>query len=484
MMKYHRSRSAVTRRTFLRGAALSLGLIGTSCGWRASSHRRPNVVLLVIDALRHDRVEAERDGIPVMPALKGLRDESLWFANATAACSWTKPSMVSMFTSLAVPAHGVEYSSVVKNVPVAQRFIPETLKLLPECLRDAGYYTMGVQTNPHLTGEMGFAQGINDYPYLPLAAADRVTQEAHALLEKHAGEMPFFLYLHYIDPHEPYWPPERYKRLFNAESGVEPARLPRLEPGAFKKYFDDARMVGAGWKQEREIEPFSREEKEVVRAYYDGEARFADDQVSRVLESIARDFPNTLIVVTADHGEELWDHGSTGHGHTLYNELLHVPLLMMGPGIQPRVVEQPAQAIDLVPTIAGYVGIAPSDAWQGRDLLQGDGSGPAYVFSRTRASLPVEMVDLHAVQHDCWKLVADQHTGEALLFNLAEDPGETRNMQVENPDIVAAMRNALAAHLAQCGSLRERLKIPEHEGEPAELSDETMQQLRDLGYVR
>lgn len=461
-----------------------MGLLLTWCGQSRVPEGRPNVAFIIIDALRYDRVDAERNGKPVMPALKAFRDTSRWFSNAAVACTWTKPSMVSMFTSLYVPAHGVIYSSTAKGASPAQRFVPEALTLLPERLQEAGYYTMGVQTNPHLTPEMGFAQGMNDYPYLPLAPADRVTQEALALLKRHSSESPFFLYVHYIDPHQPYWPPDEYKRLFAAEEGIDPARLPQLEPDAFRKYCDDARTYDTGWKKAREFEPLSPKQKEVIRAYYDGESRFADDQVARLIETLEQDFPNTLIIITADHGEELWEHGSTGHGHSLYEELVHVPLAIKGPGIEPGSVQESVQSIDLVPTIAAFVGLAPSVLWQGRDLLAGRPPKDTPVFSRTRASLPVEMVNLFAVRDGEWKLIVDQHTKEEFLFHLTEDAEETDNVVAENPDIAQAFRNALAAHRQQCNTLHERLAIPDDAAEPAEMSDEIKQQLEDLGYMR
>ncbi|MFO7975360.1 MAG: sulfatase [Candidatus Hydrogenedentota bacterium] len=462
---------------------LVLSFLLTSCGKSPEPEERPNVALIVIDALRYDRVDAERNGKPVMPTLKAFRDESLWFSNAAVACTWTKPSMVSMFTSLYVPAHGVVFSSTAKNASPTERFVAEELTLLPEMLQEAGYFTMGVQTNPHLTHEMGFAQGMDAYPYLALARADRVTQKALALLDEHGGENPFFLYVHYIDPHEPYWPPDEYKRLFAAEEGIDPADLAQLAPDAFKKYREDAGLHKVGWKKEREFGPLAPEQKEVIRAYYDGEARFADDQAARLLEALERDFPNTLIIITADHGEELWDHGATGHGHSLYEELAHVPLAMKGPGIESGIVEEPAEAIDLVPTIAGFVKMPSSELWQGRDLLGGDSRRDARVFSRTRASIPFESVDLLAVREGGWKLIVDQHTDEDALFNLAKDPGETRNVLGERPKAATALRNALTAHRRQCQTVHERLAIPDDTAKPAELSDETMEQLKDLGYV-
>lgn len=462
----------------------TLSALFTSCGQAPEPDNRPNVVLIVIDALRYDRIDAYRNDQPVMPALRAFRDESIWFSNAAVACTWTKPSMVSMFTSLYVPAHGVVYSSTVERAAPAERFVPQELALLPEYLHDAGYFTMGVQTNPHLTHEMGFAQGMDDYPYLPLAPADRVTQEALGLLDKHGSESPFLLYVHYIDPHEPYWPPDEYKRAFAAEDGSEPALLNQLTPDAFKEYRDDAGLYKAGWKKERGVEPLTPEQEEVIRAYYDGESRFADDQVARLVETLEHDFPNTLIIITADHGEELWEHGTTGHGHSLYEELMHVPLAIKGPGIEPGTVEDPVESIDLLPTIAAFVGMAPSALWQGHDLLAERTRDDARVFSRTRAAIPFENVDLFAVQDGAWKCITDLHTGKDALFNLARDPGETQNVLDENPEVAAALRNALTAHRQQCEAVHERLAIPDAAVKADELSDETMEQLKDLGYVQ
>jgi arylsulfatase A-like enzyme len=137
-----------------------------------------------------------------------------------------------------------------------------------------------------------------------------------------------------------------------------------------------------------------------------------------------------------------------------------------------------------VPTIAAFVGMVPSALWQGRDLLAERSPKDTRVFSRTRASLPVESVNLFAVRDGEWKLIVDQQNNEEFLFNLTEDAEETDNVLAENPDIAQALRSALAAHRQQCNALHERLAIPDHAAEPAEISDEIKQQLEDLGYMR
>ena len=474
---------SVSRRTFLGSAAASLGTLLVSCGRKTPSDARPNVVLIIVDALRYDRIEAERNGIPVMPALREFHSRARWFANAAVASSWTKPSMVSMFTSLHMPAHGVEYSSTATEIPVARRFVPTALKLLPEYLEEAGYFTMGVQTNPHLTDEMGFGQGMQDYRYLPLSPAHRVTRETNALLDAHGKDGPFFLYVHYIDPHEPYWPPDRYKQLLGAEDGVAHDALSRVTPDAFREYFHDDRAYQTGWKQERDIEPLTAVEREVIRAYYDGETRYADDELATLLQAIERDFPNTLFCITSDHGEEFWEHGSTGHGHTLYEELLHVPLAIGGPGIEPGITSAPALGVDIVPTIAAYVGIPPSDIWQGRNLLEEPNAADRPVFAHTRGALPVELVDLDAVRRGFWKLVVDRRSGEKRLFDIEQDPLEQQDVLRANVEIADALGNTLGAHYEECHALHSRLEISD-DSQPKELSDEILEQMRDLGYLQ
>lgn len=437
---------------------------------------RPNVALIVIDTLRADTVNAERNGVPVMPRLRRFAREGLDFANAATPCTWTKPAVVSMLTSLRFDAHGVRYSVDPEDPQRRTDTIPDGLQTLPVMLHDAGYRTAGIQTNPHLTEEIGLARGFDSYEFSDLARADWVTDKA---IEKVRGfDGPFFLYAHYMDPHSPYEPPEEYRRLMGLDEGLDRAELDMILQ--WVDYFTPVAYQKLGMDMEGPDRRISPEGREATRILYDGEARYLDEQLGRLLDALER-LPNTLIIVAADHGEEFWEHGSLCHGMTLYEEVMRVPLFVKGPGVSPRRVEEPVQTLDIVPTVADYVKLTPSPRWQGRSLLGEAESGRA-VFSRTCGSFRRVPLDLAGVVVDGMKLVVDRKADRVELYDLRQDPAERDNLAESRPEDAQRLRAVLEAQLEQDESVRRELAPESTTGEP--LDPATVEQLRSIGYGR
>lgn len=438
-----------------------------------------NVVLIVVDSLRADRLTGQRDGTPFMPNLQRFASESWAFSDATAQATWTKPSVVSLLTSLYPGAHNIQFGvahALVPGGPITVDVVPETLEMMAEYFRKAGFQTAAVQTNANLNPAFGFGQGFESYFFeaYPMCRGTEATDVAIARV----GELkpPFFLYIHYMDPHHPYDPPNPYRYTFGTPPDVPDLDRALLE-GYSDGYYLDKTLFLVGVTKERKMGDLSEAGREYIRHMYDGEVRFADTEVWRLIETVRRTHPDTIVVVTADHGEEFWEHGAVGHGKTVYQELSHVPLIISFPGEAPRKVSEPVELVDILPTLAARLGLDPLPAWQGRDLTATAlGQGPRAVFTDTRTSLKEAHLHLEAVRRGTYKLIADMTRGTRTLYDLSVDPGETR--PVENQALADELYALLTEHWAENDRCR-------HDGPgTVQLDDETIRQLRSQGYLR
>lgn len=292
----------------------------------------PNVVLVVIDTLRQDHLRAYGYRRETAPILTRLADEGAVFDAFTPA-PWTKPAMASVFTGL----HPLRHQAVG-----LRDSLPQAARTLAEGLRESGYDTLGVTANAFSSGRFGMDQGfresvyMGDVGYSPFAPADEV--EAEVLKRLGSLRPPFFLFVHYLDPHAPYEPP-----------GWGVSRPGRSE-----------RTVSI---QDLDAETFRRRPPELLQRAldnYDGEIVRASAAVGRLLVRLADAAPLTL--VTSDHGEEFEEHGRMGHGQTLYDEVMRVPLIVHWPGrVPPGRRAGSVSLLDLMPTLMELAG-APKGA--------------------------------------------------------------------------------------------------------------------------
>jgi arylsulfatase len=449
----------------------------------------PNVVLVLVDTLRADALGCYGYGRPTSPFLDQLAAEGARFADATAAAAWTKPATGTVLTGLYPSRHGALYHGSTLQLPEGKR-------TLAEAFRDAGYVTAGFVTNPNVKRVFGFDRGFQEYFDSPvedtvtLAALreswggwllERLTRRQfnwkyendvramnrHVLawLDANADRR-FFLYVHTIDPHEPYDPPAEYARDFEQDHGL----------------------------------PLFNERKRLVaRDLYDGEVRYTDDGLGELVAGLRERgaWDETLFVLTSDHGEQFLEHGVLGHGFDLYQEVVRVPLLARGPGVAPAlVVEQPVAIVDLAASVLELAGHGdPSGAFgDGRSfasLARGelaDGEAPRaeilmenefgqddrrlrdYVFSGVRRGAH----KLVLCQRDVWN-----HVQTLELYDLEADPGERRNLLAEglHAELVAELSARLAEHAQFLHATGFRRALP------GALTDDIAAQLQALGYA-
>lgn len=455
--------------------ALAPFLILSAC----TSDSPPNVILVLVDTLRADRVEGVREAGELTPFLSSMAQRSFVFHNAYAQASWTNPSVASLFTSRRQSLHGVtSFRSV----------LGEDELTLAEVLREHGYTTAGFSANGLINRPGGFAQGFEKYRITltssklpgvmrPSVSADVLNSQVLDWMDSAEAGKPFFLYVHYMDVHTPYDPPDTaLAQVF----GNRERPCPNLD------LLNGAMVMG--WPAE------SDEMEEDLQAFYDAAVIGLDRRLDELFSELGKRgaLDDTLVIVTADHGEELQDHGRLGHGKTLYNETIHVPLLISHPGNSKRVdVYESVALIDLAPSILEWTGTAPISSFEGRSL------GPAVERVRDGWDRPLRRLwygsdatprpvisellrdpSVRPKQHQSAVVLGTEKIIVGLdetreYFDLEHDPHERGGVTLG-----AARRTALDILADEAAAQADGTVA-----EQRELDDATRQRMRALGYT-
>lgn len=431
-----------------------------------------NVLFIVLDSLRADHLTPYGAEDISTPYLAELAAKGVVFGQTRANATWTRPSVVTMFSSQYPWRHGV----------IEPRSIfPDALPYLPELLSEAGYKTEGASANDMVSALFGMSRGFNNLYSLRKSPAYRGARDphkranfvwTHLLDELTSQPAPFFAYLHQLDPHSPYKPAKKYRRRFTQD----------LDGNALDASVENIQHLRL------EAATLTDGQVDYLGRLYKGEVAFMDDYIGELMRQLeARDLlSNTLIVFTSDHGEEFFEHQSVGHGHTVYEELLDVPLIMRLDGVLPAgtVVTEPVDLIDLAPTLLDLLGLDTPPGMQGSSLLPYvlDTSKKREQVSFASSGAPVA----YAIRYGDWKLI---HNTQATvpttpdapdkryeLFDLRTDPGEKNNVGSSRPVVAEALRQWLAWQLDDEGQ----------KGTPpaprANIDAETLEALRAIGY--
>jgi arylsulfatase A-like enzyme len=453
--------------------ATALALGAASCTREA----RPDIVLVSIDSLRPDHLGSYGYARDTSPRIDALAAAGARFTTATSTTSWTLPAHAALFTGLHDATHGLSSDGL--------RLADEHVTLA-EVLRGAGWRTAGFFGGPYLHPAFGVAQGFDSYQSCMTRLADDVpegelraqalggAETAHAdvtgprLLEEAErwlatlDETPFFLFLHLWDVHYDYIPPPGYAERFDPDyagtlTGAGMFHDPAVRAGMDPR--DLAHLV----------------------ALYDGEIRYTDEVLGRVLNGLDRRgrLADAIVVVTADHGEEFFEHGGKGHRRTLFEEVVRVPLVMRWPGrIEAgRVIEDPVRLVDVMPTLLALAGVEPPVAVQGRDLgplLRGETLPEAPALLELRRPRR----HLRGLRSAGRKLVSDAR-GRSLLFDLVRDPGEARPLR--GSEAVVEARRELDRTLEAAQGFRDGLAARGAVATP--LDREMRERLEALGYL-
>ena len=447
-------------------ALVGMLLFAGGCKAPVAPARAPNVVLIVMDTLRADRLDATRNGKAVMPFLSRMAASGTAYRHAISPSSWTKPTMASLFTGLPPQAHGVIYSARQEDPahPTSDR-LSEAHVTLAEQLQARGYRTWGYQTNANLTAALGFAQGFvpGDYHFANGAPARQVTDQAlDAAAELSA---PFFLYAHYMEPHAPYHVPEGLADALGPQPGMTAYDREVLDDdGRFMAYYMDQVQTALGLQPVPTLPDLSLEGKGAVRHRYDLECLAMDQAIEGLVTGIQAVHPNTVFLFVSDHGEEFWERGGMGHGTTLYQEQVHVPYFWVGPRVPQQEVKTTVSTQLLGQQLLGYL-----DGKVNWDSPESS----ATVYSFSRGPWPALGVEVEGVYGDGYSYLVDRRTETTSLFNLERDPAEVQDLAPTAPERVEAFGTLLEEHRA--------LEAGAVDGAP--LSEADRERLEALGYV-
>ena len=445
--------------------ALAMLACGPSAREKRAADPRPDLLLISLDTTRADHLSAYGYGRPTSRRLEALAAEGVRFDRAYAPSATTGPTHATLFTSVHPITHGVR-----KNGHV----LGDAFETLAGLLGGVGYETGGVASSYVLNAKFGYGRGFDRYDddlsqaETPSGVrlwegiqveghfygrADDTTRRALELLDQREDpSRPFFLFVHYFDPHDPYTPPPGYTPPFSPG----PKEALKLNRTIFR---------------------------------YDTLIAYTDQEIGRLLDGLRERglAEDTVVMVVADHGEGLMQRGHMAHGVHVYEEAVRVPFIVRWPGRlrAGKVVEAPVALLDVAPTFLGLAGLEGGAAFRGRDLspvLRGDvaepDARPIYLYRRTYAGGEVSpgvyaKGEKFGVRDGRWKLIEGPEEGTLELYDLLTDPQELRNLAASEPDRVEALRGRLEAFRA------------EHErdgGGAAPISPEDRARLKALGY--
>lgn len=478
-----------------------------------------NLIIYVLDALRADHLSCYGYTRETSPSIDAIADEGLVYENCFTVSTWTKPVGASILTGVYPPTHGVRTREDVFNTDIAR---------LPEELSSDGFTTAGFSTMGNVSKSIGYGKGFDEYFDLykdPEIIQKRQTTDSSSeeleLEEENKIALPraedltdrliewtedlndddedFFAFCWSIEPHIPYDPPEGY-RDFTDPSYTGP--------------IDGSRECLPEVKSEEDLEQ--------LKSLYDGEIRYNDAQIGRMVDWLKENgmYNETLLVLLSDHGDAFKDHGRLTHGHLPYDELIRVPLIVKPPeslGIEPDRIKETVSVIDIFPTVLEMLGIEKTEAShvQGQAIVGGSprpDSAPVFSETRSRDIYPAfysvrtekrKYMEVHPPKKNLgtifklarqlidrgliWDIIRDpryfleryRHEDKRFLFDLESDPEEQHNLVKKQPREAEALEEALNEGLTFCGKVFEERE----KGEGKDIDESVNKQLRELGYI-
>ncbi len=469
------ARGAAHHRSRLQAAVIA-GVVFAASG--CGSGPPPRVVLIAVDTLRADHLGIYGALPSPSPFLDARAERGMVFEWMFATSAWTLPSFGSLLTGLDPGAH--EAGIILRNHPnratERERVGPRSrLKLNPsvptlaEQLTAAGFTTIALVQSPNLDPAFGLDRGFDRYEHHHadnerMLPADAVVSRALEIIDDQR-DAPLFLLVHLFDPHLNYHaPPPFGGSLTRSGSGSEPGAQREPEP-------DEQTLPVSGVQHlRRTSRSLSEQRKQFIRAAYDEEISFVDREIERFLSGLeARGIEDeTIVILTSDHGEEMFEHGGFEHGHSLYNEVLRVPLIVWDPNALPGRRLEPVSLVDIAPMILDAVGVEIPAGLHGRSPFSLPPANRLIVAEGTLVGAEKQMAISWPL-----KLIREVENGRVQLFDLTTDPKESR--ELVDAGLVRSLTAALDARLKKKGG---------HSGSaPAELDPSTVEDLRALGYL-
>lgn len=456
---------------------------------------RPNILLVLIDTLRADHLGTYGYSRPTSPNIDAFAKESVLFEQAFSQSSWTKPAMASLLTGHFPSMH---------QTNLEQQKLPESETIVTQLLRDQGYQTAVLSGNPWITPDYGFGRGVDHFYSIYDERFARVTLFMNALkrLSKQMGsrnwvynrvkllvqgelsttardevltteasrwldanhERPFYMHVHYMSPHHPYDPPPPFDKWVPDKSAKPMTYYPK------KSYFpfDEGQAI-------------SDAQREDMIARYDGDILFADTVFQKLVDKLKAlgILDDTIIVVMADHGEEFYEHKNWGHGQGLYNELIHIPLIIRYPkAFQPGRIKTPVMSVDVVPTMLEMASAPPKATAAGKSLVPLAKGETVPRNPQAFSELIYRFGATRSVVDDKYKLIHKQQDERVAteMYDLATDYPEQKNLAQQDTAEAGKLQTQMADTLKWAD---------EHKATAAEakIDDEMGKRLKALGYL-
>ncbi len=441
--------------------------------------QRKNVILISLDTLRADHLSCYGYPEDTSPNVDLLADDSVTFLNTYASSPWTLPSHVSLFTSLSGVQHQVYHHDDK---------IDPSLVTLADILRQNHFFCSAFTGGGFVSPEYGFSKGFDVYStgeggVYYHNSAQLVYQVVSRWLKRN-GDKNFFMFIHTYQPHDPYACPYPYKTIFLRDK-------PKWRTLDLSGYLGGKKGI---------YRKLPEKERQNIIGLYDGEIRYTDERLIRPLLEELKEmslYDQTMIIFTSDHGEEFYEHGSWLHGQNLYDECLKVPLIIKFPESKfaGKRVESFVRLIDIMPTILEELGMGFSD-----HELEGESLIPLLKKEASQdrvfmADIGNNVLNSHvpqkmAISFGKYKLILNKEFSKSdlrfflspppsissvELYDLAQDPGEKKNIAAENKDLVARLTKEIQEIYQQA---RKRKK------EKVKIDKELIRELKALGYIR
>ena len=452
--------SGISRLRALGAIVSAIALVAlVGCAGEEQPERQPHVVILMIDALRADRLGVNGYSKPLTPNIDLLAAEGVTFDHFYSHSTWTKPSIATLFTSLYPPQHGIDTVGTDEGEVFVSQVLARSFDTLAEHFRRAGYATAAVISQPHLRKKFGFGQGFDSYHQVRGDRGEKVERGFRAWLGQRP-EGPVFAYLHFLDVH---WP---YKFVLEETDRFGSTRMERPPPNHWTRVPE--------WL----AEGLSQEDLSALIARYDNEVRWADHLVARVVAQLQEHglWEDAIVVVTSDHGEGFLEHGLLQHSYDPYNEVTHIPLVIRLPewmrGDVER-VDHVAGLVDLMPTLLELSGLELPEDLVGQSLvpaMEGRRLGRGWAYHQHSKNV--------ALRDRTHKLILFED-GSREFYSLVEDPREERPIAGPCEGPCAQLDSKLASLLAHLEATR---RLPGQTGK-AQVDESDIEELKALGYL-
>ncbi|MGA1869110.1 MAG: sulfatase [bacterium] len=439
-------------------------LLGGGLFYFLKSHKKSSIIIILIDALRKDHLSCYGYGRNTSPNIDKFASEAIKFDNCVSTCSWTSPSVASLFTSLYVSSHGLMTHSN-KDTDI----LPLELVTLAELLKENGYATAAFVANRWIREEFNYNQGFDLFKQVGTSfrpSAATVREKAIAWLHSKPNK-PFFLYLHFMDVHGPYLPPYPYNTLFTSETQRE------LSLEEYEKL--------------RYLKIQNQTDLNFYINQYDGGIKYCDYHIGKILNYLREEglFKEAAIIITSDHGEAFFEHGACDHGFTLYNEEINVPLFLKLPASCDAIIMQniKTQLIDLGVTIAHLIGATFPYKVDGINLItkntqadNGQRRKRLYSEEYMKGFPKIAMIEkgMKYIFHSAEKRIVE-------VFDLNEDQGELNNMMNAHNHI---SYEHIEKDISEWSTMKNNWKMKTiKEQQKAVIDPDTLEHLKSLGYI-